>query len=604
MSFKKFVLFLVLILVTFPAGFVVAEGEPAIPLVHLTIRAGEVIYSEDVEAPKGSTVLSVLTAADEASPAFAVTDIQHYSFGDYLKCVDIENVGEKCDDWQYVMDGDYPSTSIDLTPVAGVGSVYFYFSPKNQISLSADSIDTGDTLTVTVQNYDYEEGSWEFQEGAVVGVGLPDTSGSFNPPLEIMQGTTDGNGQTMFSDIPAGSYEVGVPDEFGYYFPSKTLTVTEAPPENSGGSSHSSGGGHHHSISIDEDGEVLGAETKVSFNLPKAFEFLLAQQKDNGSFGGDIYTDWSAMALASGNYQAQTIKLIKYLDESRLENPRLTDYERRAMALMALGLNPYSTNGENYIGKIIGSFDGTQFGKADEDNDDIFALIVLMNSGYAPEEEIIGKSEDFVLGRQREDGSWDESVDMTGASIVALAQMPASDKKQNAIEKAKNFLKEAQRDRIDGSWNSSASSTAWALEGIKALGEDETDWKRSDSSPRDFFGTVQDTDGGIKNENPDNKLWETAYVLSALSPNTWSGTMQKFAKVETPILTIKQEIPAPKPTLSELKKKIEPKEITASAITADGMAKPEPEPEAETGIENTEPKPNWFRRLLVNIFGL
>ena len=62
-----------------------------------------------------------------------------------------------------------------------------------------------------------------------------------------------------------------------------------------------------------------------------------------------MYTDWVAIALAISNNQEQTIKLIKHLVQSNAEGTLVTDYERRAIALMALGLNPYNTNGENYI---------------------------------------------------------------------------------------------------------------------------------------------------------------------------------------------------------------------------------------------------------------
>ena len=50
---------------------------------------------------------------------------------------------------------------------------------------------------------------------------------------------------------------------------------------------------------------------------------------------------------------------------------------------------------------------------------------------------------------------------------------------------------------------------------------------------------MQDTDGGIKNENLNNKIWETAYVASILSDKTWNQIMQKFEK---PVVTeIQQE---------------------------------------------------------------
>ena len=45
-------------------------------------------------------------------------------------------------------------------------------------------------------------------------------------------------------------------------------------------------------------------------------------------------------------------KIIKYFLENKFSGTLVTDYERHAMALMALGLNPYNTNNENYIKKI------------------------------------------------------------------------------------------------------------------------------------------------------------------------------------------------------------------------------------------------------------
>ena len=387
----------------------------------------------------------------------------------------------------------------------------------------------------------------------------------------------DADGQASFTDIPVGSYNVGIKEDF--YFPTKSLTVTDVPvppPESS--SSGGSGGRRKSSTS----GNVLGAETKIKFDLEKAFEFLIAQQQENGSFGENLFTDWAALALATGNHQEQTIKLIKYLGESKMENPRLTDYERRAMALMSLGLNPYNTLGENYIEKIANSFDGAQFGEVNLDNDDIFALIVLFNAGYGPGDEMIKKSVEFVLGRQRENGSWDESIDMTGAALVALAQAEANEILQNAITKAKIFLQETQSKRNDGSWADSVSSTAWALEGIMALGEKQEDWARSDNTPVDYLATMQDTDGGIKNENLNSRIWETAYVVSTLSGKTWNEVLQKFEKREIP-KTI------PKPKTPQKTKKIEPKiekEISATVIE-----------------EVPEPPKGWFKKLLENIFG-
>ena len=93
---------------------------------------------------------------------------------------------------------------------------------------------------------------------------------------------------------------------------------------------------------------------------------------------------------------------------------------------------------------------------------------------------------------------------------------------------------------------------------------------------------MQDTDGGIKNENLNSRIWETAYVVSTLSGKTWNEVLQKFEKREIP-KTI------PKPKTPQKTKKIEPKiekEISATVIE-----------------EVPEPPKGWFKKLLENIFG-
>ncbi|MEK7081158.1 MAG: DUF4430 domain-containing protein [Patescibacteria group bacterium] len=345
---------------------------------------------------------------------------------------------------------------------------------------------------------------------------------------------------------------------------------------------------------------TLAPIIKPTFDTKKAFGFLIAQQKNDGSFGEDLYTGWVALALASGNYQDQTIKLVKYFGESETTGTLLTDYERHAMALMALGLNPYNTNGENYIEKITAGFDGKQFGNASEDNDDIFALIVLQNAGYTPNEKMISDDINFILSQQKENGSWDESVDMTGASMEALSAFSPIPGIGESLEKAKEFLKQNQKD--NGSWGNNASSTAWALEGIFALNEKPEDWIKSENTPFDYLASIQDTDGGIKNENTQNKIWETAYVASALSGKTWNQIMQKFEKPKMPAVIETAPIKNTHITKASVIKKVKPKlENLVSQNTAAVINAVTPTP-ATIKTENSQK--GWFARLLENIFSV
>ena len=140
-------------------------------------------------------------------------------------------------------------------------------------------------------------------------------------------------------------------------------------------------------------GSGRGRYIPPTFNVQNALAYLKSEQSSNGSFGESLlYTDWAAIALEAGSITGNSRDiLLAYLTSQNSISSLLTDNVRRAMALLALGQNPYSFNGVNYINAIINSFDGTQFGNAKLVNDDIFALIPLASSGYTSNDDIISK---------------------------------------------------------------------------------------------------------------------------------------------------------------------------------------------------------------------
>lgn len=322
--------------------------------------------------------------------------------------------------------------------------------------------------------------------------------------------------------------------------------------------------------------ETEPIKQKKDFDLKKALDFLATKQKQDGSFGENLYTDWAAIAFASSDgYSNEKNTLKEYLFSMKTEEWSLTDYERHAMALMSLGMNPYNTNGINYIEKIANSFDGKQFGNPFEDNDDIFALIVFQNTEYDKENTIIKNAINFLLSKQKQDGSWDESVDLTGAAMEALTPYKDITLVKNALDNASKYL--SKNLRKNGSFVNNISSTAWALEGLLA---DNKDYDKTDQV--NYFANNQSADGGIKEADTNSKMWETAYVASILSNKTWNEIMQKFKK---------------------------PLEITANIST---QAKPETlkkitkkETNLPTAIQIDQPAPqkSWWKSLW-RIFGI
>lgn len=592
---KKVIKILLVITILFLSSSVFAAS------VSLTIRDGDtfILPTSTFQIQPGDTVLTVLNTADQVDSTWSISNLQHYSFGDYIKCITSPS-GEACDNWQYTVNNSYPFDSINQKVLSDRDVVYLYFGPQNKIILSSNNITTNNTLTVTAQKYDYQNNAWITKTGVTLGLTQPNPDPNSWSPIEVQTSAVDGNGQVVFSSIPVGSYNVGIKEDG--YFPTEALTVTN-PPVSHGGS----GGALAAAISAPTIPNLSPTPVPVikkEFDIKKALKFITSQQKENGSFGEDLYTDWSAVALAERtDFQIEREKLIKYFKELKTNDYQLTDYQRHAMGLMSLGLNPYNTNGENYIKKIIDSFDGKQFGNIKEENDDIFALIVLQNAGYTKDENIIKDTVTFILSKQKENGSWDENADMTGAGIQALASFNQDEKVKNTLTKAREFLKQNQKD--DGGWGN-VSSTAWVIGGIFALSEKPEDWIKNDNTPLDYLGVNQDTDGEMKNlptgqagDNIKSKLWETAYAASALSGKTWNQIMQKFEKPQPTPLNQNKETLAPQKIEEKLQKQNITRKLNLKKTSVATVIKAISE---QKTTEAPQPiKKSWFRNLLEKI---
>lgn len=346
-----------------------------------------------------------------------------------------------------------------------------------------------------------------------------------------------------------------------------------------------------------------GSSKKVEkeiFDYKKALEYLASQQKADSTFGAELYTDWAGIAFGSdtsSNFSEQKEKLIKYYSENKLsDNASLTDLERHAFALMSLNLNPYNTNSINYIAKIISHYDSKteQFGDANLDNDDIFAILVLQNAGFDLKDTQIAKSIDFVLSQQKADGSWDNNADITSAGIQALVKFNESPKVKTTLENARKYLTENQKE--DASWAENVSSTAWAANSILALNEKIEDWTKNGNNPLNYLSENQETDGSVKiseTENLDSKIWETSYAAIAASGKSWNQIIHQFEKQKIEIIQ--------NPVNSNPNRNSETKVYTAKPTqNTTALQTEQPETNIAQDLAQTE-KPahtNWFRKVL------
>ena len=273
-----------------------------------------------------------------------------------------------------------------------------------------------------------------------------------------------------------------------------------------------------------------------SFDSAAALSFLATKQRSDGSFGADFITDWVAIALASGDSSVTRDAIRRYLLTHLPTLASVTDYERHAMALMALGINPYTGTPTDYIAPIVGEFDGAQIGSALLVNDDIFALFPLSKAGFSATDEIFQKSIAFIVARQKPNGSWEESVDLTAAAIQALLPFASVSGVNAAVVNARTYLHETQGST--GGWKNSFS-TSWVLQAIHALGDPLSPWTQSGYSPLNFLGFMQLSDGGLEPASTDDgtRVWATAYAIPAALGKSWSNILQPFPRPEDPIVT-------------------------------------------------------------------
>ncbi|MBI4065912.1 hypothetical protein HY412_01835 [Candidatus Kaiserbacteria bacterium] len=275
-------------------------------------------------------------------------------------------------------------------------------------------------------------------------------------------------------------------------------------------------------------GASSGGIPNSQLNVTDALAYLASKQREDGSFGSPFLSDWVALAFAAADTRDAKTKLVEYMRTTAPTLSSVTDYERHAMALLALGIDPYSGTSVDYITPIVQAFDGRQIGDASLDNDDIFALFPLLHAGYRAGDTIIQKTTEFILSRQGQNGSWDGSADMTAAAIQALVQVRMLPDVSLSLIRAEGYLRGERPD--DNSF-----STSWVRQAISALSWTPSDWMPNFFTKDDRLAELQQSDGGVEPELSDTqtRVWATAYAIPAALGKSWPMLLQSFSKPTT-----------------------------------------------------------------------
>ncbi len=283
---------------------------------------------------------------------------------------------------------------------------------------------------------------------------------------------------------------------------------------------------------VEGAGAGAGVPPKPLFTggVTPAVAFLQAHESPAGSFGSALLDDWAAVAFAAAGVRDAALAA-QLATTSDLGS--VTDYERRAMALEALGVDPQDVGGANLIAHIAGVFDGTQVGDPSLVNDDLFALLPLLHAGYQADDPLIEGIAASVMRSQGADGSWASSTDLTAAAVQALAPLSGAPGVASALSAARRYL--VSQEGSDGCFGN-VYATSWATQAIVALGELPRAWETpSGGAPESCLESLQQPDGAFatSTDGIDSQVWATEEAIPALAGKTWDDLLATFPRAAT-----------------------------------------------------------------------
>jgi len=475
-----------------------------------------------------STVFGALNQVDGENANFNLSDFTYYNSMQaiFISCLEVattsnSSLEKACGYWKYVVNGEYSYLGVDQYNLVDGDNIYFYFgSPRADLLTS--TVIVGESFVAIAKTYDYQNNIYVPAPNYTIGITQPDPNNPWSP-IVLFSTTSDSLGQGIFTINQVGSYGVGIAED--YYSILENLSVV-ATSSNSNATTTAT--------STDSTSGNNSSKTEKIDGVG-AVAFLHDNQNPTGSFGDDLYTDWAAIGLAATGKSSDKTLIKNYLISHNFSAESLTDYERHAMALMSLGINPYTGTKINYISKISAEFNGEYFGSG-AINENIFALFPLLNAGYDSSDPEISKTVAYLISKQITDsdgGGYWVDVDITAATIQALVLVQDLPGVNTALEKAKTYLRNHQRDGAgfdNGSvTNSNVSSTVWVLQALVALGESQEDWIKNGKTIENYLASKQGVTGGLVDVGIDS-VWATSYLLPAYYEKTWDELMTNFKK--------------------------------------------------------------------------
>jgi energy-coupling factor transport system substrate-specific component len=306
-------------------------------------------------------------------------------------------------------------------------------------------------------------------------------------------------------------------------------------------------------------------------DVNRATTWLEAQQNPDGGFGaspgdpsGAALTGWAMLGLEAAGRNPYDVALdgktpLDFLRANLDELSSPGDLARTIVALEGAGANPRSFGGQDLVDKLLarraanGSFAGWPGTTS-------FSVIALRTAGAGLDGTL-----PWLAGVQNSDGGWGDvpgqpsNADVTGAAMQA---MPSA----KGAEVALDYLRKHQHSEggfaLGDSGEVNSQSTAWAVQGMIAVGADPARIASHGNSALDYLAARQAGDGHYRYSATSDQtpVWVTGEVLVAAA-----GTA-------LPISPPPRE-KAPKPQKQTLS---EPQQLPSSPAAGSGATTPPP----------------------------
>lgn len=265
-------------------------------------------------------------------------------------------------------------------------------------------------------------------------------------------------------------------------------------------------------------------------NADRGAFWLVASQNSDGGWGAspedasapDI-TAWAMLGLEAGGLNPRDLSRgdrtpVSYLRAKVGELQSPGDLARTILALRGAGVNARTFGGRDLVGALVkrrranGSYENWPGSTA-------YAVMALRAGGAG--NAAVESSISWLVKAQNGDGGWGDTPETSSTADGTAAAMQAIPGTK-AAQRGLTYLRKHQRSGggfAGGSGGVNSQSTAWAVQGMIAVGADPTSVRKGGNSALDYLTARQEADGHFRYSSSSDQtpVWVTGQVLPAVA---------------------------------------------------------------------------------------